>query len=638
MKRTLFLTAYLACLLVITGCGEDPGYDKFAPSPSGSIRYVNAVTDAPSLVVEFGTQSIGNTPFGQFSSINSVIPGLERNTQISYVKDNQLEVIATLSISVPQDQLKTLILTGTMANLSVVEVLEDLSAPTETDTTTTLRIANAAGALNDAVSLTIFDSTASETPIAELVIEPGAISDTLTVESTSSLSIQATNAGGDILWTSNDFLAATGVRPIIILVDTFGPSTSQSPLQGLYATVGGTFDFPNETFTASVRILNAVPDQTAIDLYQRSAQSSTPGIVSIEADVAASSGSYTVSVQQLAIPETYQTSSGFDATTTVIGTGTLIMTNGLTTTNVVIDEDNSSVDGITTAINTADNGDATAKVITDADGQIYLQIATLDYQESNQLSIVVDDDDENDSDASGLSQLATNQLNVITEAVSAQVTVNGTTVERSTNAIKDVINDVTLFILGISPVDTEVEVEITQQSLVAEDLFYSDVSPYFTTATGSVIFTVTIANDPSTVLFSDRFSLEKNQHHMLAISGTGDNVSARITAEEYRPVATESRLSILHAAPSASVLDVYVLKSDVTLEGGNPAGNNIVPLVTGQFGLAPESYNLTITEAESKTVLAGPENINATANGFFRYVVLDADGGGAPLQLIQLDN
>ena len=638
MKRTLFLTAYLACLLVITGCGEDPGYDKFAPSPSGSIRYVNAVTDAPSLVVEFGTQSIGNTPFGQFSSINSVIPGLERNTQISYVKDNQLEVIATLSISVPQDQLKTLILTGTMANLSVVEVLEDLSAPTETDTTTTLRIANAAGALNDAVSLTIFDSTASETPIAELAIEPGAISDTLTVESTSSLSIQATNAGGDTLWTSNDFLAATGVRPIIILVDTFGPSTSQSPLQGLYATVGGTFDFPNETFTASVRILNAVPDQTAIDLYQRSAQSSTPGIVSIEADVAASSGSYTVSVQQLAIPETYQTSSGFDATTTVIGTGTLIMTNGLTTTNVVIDEDNSSVDGITTAINTADNGDATARVITDADGQIYLQIATLDYQESNQLSIVVDDDDENDSDASGLSQLATNQLNVITDAVSAQVTVNGTTVERSTNAIKDVINDVTLFILGISPVDTEVEVEITQQSLVAEDLFYSDVSPYFTTATGSVIFTATIANDPSTVLFSDRFSLEKNQHHMLAISGTGDNVSARITAEEYRPVATESRLSILHAAPSASVLDVYVLKSDVTLEGGNPAGNNIVPLVTGQFGLAPESYNLTITEAESKTVLAGPENINATANGFFRYVVLDADGGGAPLQLIQLDN
>ena len=637
MNRTLFLTAYLACLFVITGCGEDPGYDKFAPSPSGSIRYVNAVTDAPSLVVEFGTQSLGNTPFGQLSSINSVIPGLERNTEISYVKDNQLEVIATLSILVPEDQLKTLILTGTMANLTVVEVLEDLSVPAETDTTTTLRIANAAGALDDAVSLTIFDSTASETPIAELVIEPGAISDTLTVESTSSLSIQATNASGDILWTSNDFLVATGVRPIIILVDTFGPSTSQSPLQGLYATVGGNFDFPNETFTASVRVLNAVPDQTAIDLYQRSARSSAPSVVSINAEAAASSGSYRISVQEIAVPEIYRTTDGFEASTTTIGTGTLFMTNGDTTTEVLIDATSASVEGIANAINGTD-GDATAIIINDAEGQVYLQIATLDYQESNQLTIVVDDDDDSDSDDAGLSLLATSQLTITTPAGSAQLTVDGNLFERSSNAITDIISDVTLFLLAVSEADTEGEIEITQQSLVAEDLLFSDTSSYFNSATGSVIFTATTANNPDAVLHSNAFTLEKNQHHMLAVTGLADAISAAIAIEEYRPVATESRLSILHAAPSTSQVDVYVIKSDANFENSNPAGNNIVPLVTGQFGLAPDAFTLTITEPESKTVLAGPANIDSAPNGFFRYIVLDADGGGAPLQLIQLDD
>ena len=637
MNRTLFLTAYLACLFVITGCGEDPGYDKFAPSPSGSIRYVNAVTDAPSLVVEFGTQSLGNTPFGQLSSINSVIPGLERNTEISYVKDNQLEVIATLSILVPEDQLKTLILTGTMANLTVVEVLEDLSVPAETDTTTTLRIANAAGALDDAVSLTIFDSTASETPIAELVIEPGAISDTLTVESTSSLSIQATNASGDILWTSNDFLAATGVRPIIILVDTFGPSTSQSPLQGLYATVGGNFDFPNETFTASVRVLNAVPDQTAIDLYQRSARSSAPSVVSINAEAAASSGSYRISVQEIAVPEIYRTTDGFEASTTTIGTGTLFMTNGDTTTEVLIDATSASVEGIANAINGTD-GDATAIIINDAEGQVYLQIATLDYQESNQLTIVVDDDDDSDSDDAGLSLLATSQLTITTPAGSAQLTVDGNLFERSSNAITDIISDVTLFLLAVSEADTEGEIEITQQSLVAEDLLFSDTSSYFNSATGSVIFTATTANNPDAVLHSNAFTLEKNQHHMLAVTGLADAISAAIAIEEYRPVATESRLSILHAAPSTSQVDVYVIKSDANFENSNPAGNNIVPLVTGQFGLAPDAFTLTITEPESKTVLAGPASIDSAPNGFFRYIVLDADGGGAPLQLIQLDD
>ena len=635
MKRTLFLTAYLACLLVITGCGEDPGYNKFAPSPSGSIRYVNAVTDAPSLVVEFGTQSIGNTPFGQFSSINSVIPGLERNTKISYVNDNQLEVIATLSISVPQDQLKTLILTGTLANLSVIEVIEDTSVPTETDTTTTLRIANAAGALNEAVSLTIIDSTASETPIAELVIESGTISEAITVESTDTLSIQATNPDGDILWTSNDFPVTTGIRPIIMLFDTFGPNTNQSPIQGLYVTPGGTFDFPNETFTASVRILNAVPDQTAIDLYQRSARSSTPSIVSLNADVAATSGSYRVSVQQLAIPEIYQTTDGFEATTTIIGTGTITMTNGETSTEILIEAASASVEGIANAINTAD-GDATAVVITDANDQVFLQIATLNYQESNQLSIVVDDDDESDSDAAGLSLLATPQLSITTPAASAQLTVDGSLFERSSNAITDIVSDVTLFLLATSPADTEVEIEITQQSLVAEDLLFADVSSYFNSATGTVIFTATTANDPNAVLYSDGFTLERNQYHMLAISGLGDSISAAIATEERRPVATESRLSILHAAPSIAQVDVYLIKSDANLENSNPIGNNIVPLVTGQFGLAQDTFTLTVTEPESKIVLAGPASIDSEANGFFRYIVLDAAGGGTPLQLIRI--
>ena len=79
-----------------------------------------------------------------------------------------------------------------------------------------------------------------------------------------------------------------------------------------------------------------------------------------------------------------------------------------------------------------------------------------------------------------------------------------------------------------------------------------------------------------------------------------------------------------------------LLNSDANLDSSNPAGNNIVPLVTGQFGLAPESFNLTITESDSKAVIAGPATIESTANGFFRYILLDADGGGAPLQLIRL--
>jgi len=311
------------------------------------------------------------------------------------------------------------------------------------------------------------------------------------------------------------------------------------------------------------------------------------------------------------------------------------MTNGETSTEILIEAASASVEGIANAINTAD-GDATAVVITDANDQVFLQIATLNYQESNQLSIVVDDDDESDSDAAGLSLLATPQLSITTPAASAQLTVDGSLFERSSNAITDIVSDVTLFLLATSPADTEVEIEITQQSLVAEDLLFADVSSYFNSATGTVIFTATTANDPNAVLYSDGFTLERNQYHMLAISGLGDSISAAIATEERRPVATESRLSILHAAPSIAQVDVYLIKSDANLENSNPIGNNIVPLVTGQFGLAQDTFTLTVTEPESKTVLAGPASIDSEANGFFRYIVLDAAGGGTPLQLIRI--
>jgi hypothetical protein len=279
-----------------------------------------------------------------------------------------------------------------------------------------------------------------------------------------------------------------------------------------------------------------------------------------------------------------------------------------------------------------------ARIITDSEGKAFLQIATLDFQDSHRLIITVIDSDGNDTDDVGLSQLASNQLSIITAAVDAQVTLDGTAFERSTNAITDLISDVTLFLLATSPADTLIELDISEPSLVAEDLLHSDVSPYFNTATGSVVFTATTANNPDAVLFSNAFTLEKNQHHMLAITGLADDISAAIATEEYRPVATESRLSILHAAPSTPLVDVYVIMGNANLENSDPAGNNIVPLVTGQFGLVPEAFTLSITEPESKTVLAGPANIDSAPNGFFRFIVLDADGGGAPLQLIQLDD
>jgi len=84
----------------LSACGSDPGYDKFAEAPSGGLRFINAVSDSPALVIEYGTQSVGNISFSDSSSIANVIPGLNRTTTISYVANNELQKLAETSILV----------------------------------------------------------------------------------------------------------------------------------------------------------------------------------------------------------------------------------------------------------------------------------------------------------------------------------------------------------------------------------------------------------------------------------------------------------------------------------------------------------------------------------------------------------
>ena len=138
MNRIFVSALLVVTVALISGCGDDPGFDKFAPSPSASIKVINAVSDSPALYTEFGTQTLGSADYGESTDITSIIPDLSRTTTVSYIKDNRLENIADFLVSVPLDGLKTLFLTGTMDNLKLVEVLAPPPDPATVETTLTL--------------------------------------------------------------------------------------------------------------------------------------------------------------------------------------------------------------------------------------------------------------------------------------------------------------------------------------------------------------------------------------------------------------------------------------------------------------------------------------------------------------------
>ncbi len=148
-----------------------------------------------------------------------------------------------------------------------------------------------------------------------------------------------------------------------------------------------------------------------------------------------------------------------------MGTGTITIQVGSdSSVDIEIDDDHKTLSGIASAINSADL-EVTASVVGDGNGNYYLTLASNETGTDNTISFTVNDDDGNNDDAAGLSGLYTDPAShTLTEtqaAENAQLTINGISVERSSNTIDDLVEGVTINLKEESPGDT-VKVEVTR--------------------------------------------------------------------------------------------------------------------------------------------------------------------------------
>ncbi|NOQ76681.1 MAG: flagellar cap protein, partial [Methylococcaceae bacterium] len=174
----------------------------------------------------------------------------------------------------------------------------------------------------------------------------------------------------------------------------------------------GTLKGALSKFQDSVKALND------LDAFQgRKVTSSNTDTFAATADTTAVAGTYDIEVTQLA--EAAKMRSGdFTSGTEVVGTGSLDITLGTDTFQVVVDTDNQTLEGIRDAINTAsDNPGITASIINVDDGvggSVSRLILSSDkIGASNDISIAVTDDDLDNVDANGLSRLATVHLSTL---------------------------------------------------------------------------------------------------------------------------------------------------------------------------------------------------------------------------------
>ncbi|MBU2710482.1 flagellar filament capping protein FliD [Zooshikella harenae] len=167
-------------------------------------------------------------------------------------------------------------------------------------------------------------------------------------------------------------------------------------------------------------------------------------------DSSAVTGTYSVEVTELAQAHAIATGVFVDKETT-LGTGTLNITAGGTSAAITIDNGNNTLEGVRDAINAESDLGVTASVIDTGSGY-QLVLAATETGLDNAVEVNVTDDDGNNIDTSGLSQLAFNgSAQNLTETVAAldsSVKINGITLTRSSNVIDDAIEGVTLNLTG----------------------------------------------------------------------------------------------------------------------------------------------------------------------------------------------
>lgn len=199
------------------------------------------------------------------------------------------------------------------------------------------------------------------------------------------------------------------------------------------------------TFQSTMDALSAT---SKFKHYQ--ASSSAEDVLTVSASAEASPGTYQVVVSSQLAQNHKLASSAFSDAGAVVGTGTLTISVGGESFNVVIDGGNNTLAGIRDAINAATDNAGVSATIINVTGGSRLILTARDSGAANVLTVAVTGDGDNDDgDANGLSTLVwsvagTQNLSQLDAAQDAAFTVDGFAASSASNTVSGVIPGVTL--------------------------------------------------------------------------------------------------------------------------------------------------------------------------------------------------
>ncbi|MEK7302282.1 MAG: flagellar filament capping protein FliD, partial [Pseudomonadota bacterium] len=371
----------------------------------------------------------------------------------------------------------------------------------------------------------------------------------------------------------------------------------------------------------------------------------------VSATPAAGAGSHSIEIQTLAQSHKLK-SANFTAAATAVGSGTITLqfgtySGGTFTLNpdksaqsITIAPSNASLAGIRDAINLANAG-VSASIVNDGTGN-RLVIASKDTGLSNALKITTTDDDANNTDNAGLSQLVydastggTTNLTQTVAASNATLVIDGISISKASNKITDAIEGVTLDLLKTNPGSTttlnlsrdtaSIQGAVTSFVKAYNDLNKTivDLSKYDTATKRASILT------GDSTIRSVQTQLRNTISDPLTTAGGGLSLLAEVGISFQVDGTLKLDSTKLSKVMSDSTKDVSTLFASI-----GKTSDSLVSFVSAQSDTANGSYSLNVSQMATQGKAVGNAAAALTVNtGSNDTLNLTIDGVSANVTL-----
>lgn len=173
---------------------------------------------------------------------------------------------------------------------------------------------------------------------------------------------------------------------------------------------------------------------------------------------------------------------------------------------------------------------------------------------------------------------------------------------------------------------------------LVSDLAFPQATGFVSVPAATYNVKVAAAGTTTDVIDADLTLQPAVRYSVLAMGALAD-IEPLVATDDARRIATAAKLRVIHGAPTAASVDIYVTAPGATITTLNPtlAG---VPFKanTGFLQLPAGSYSVTVTPTGTKTAAIGPIDITLNAGGIYTAVARDPVAPGVDFGLILLDD